>query len=104
MTIPGEVVTGLVLSILRAVADVHLLVKETGREGVVGQDVRPLKAIVAWVMVVYPPTRLQGPPCQLWAARAWVPMPTSLPGLPKKPAALPALALRACCLTEWMNR
>ena len=52
------VVMGLALSSLSVAVHVHLLVKEMGSEGVVGWDVRLLKATVVWVIVVCPPTSL----------------------------------------------
>ena len=49
-------VTGLMFSIQSGVVDVNLFEEEMGWKGVAGGDVRLVKAIVFWVMVVCLPT------------------------------------------------
>ena len=56
MTTLSEMLIAFELSILTAVVDVHLFIKEMGWEGFVGWEVGTVKAKVTWVTLVHPPT------------------------------------------------
>ena len=60
-----EVVSRLLLSVPSTAVDLDLFEKEIGWKGEAGGDVRPLKATVLWVTVMYPPPRLHHSPNQL---------------------------------------
>ena len=74
----AKVLTELMLSVPIAAMNLHLLVKEMGREGVAGQyiwpvkamagqNIWPVKAMVIWTASVYLLTRIHHPPHKLRA-------------------------------------
>ena len=49
---------GFLLGIPSVVVEIHFLEKEMGKEGVVGQNIGLVKAILMWVALVRLPTHL----------------------------------------------
>ena len=76
--------------------DINLFEEKTGWEGVVGGNVRLVKAMVLWVIVLCPQNCLHYFPNQLQATSAQVSSPTCLPSLPLRLAAWSALAQGLC--------
>ena len=82
----------------------HLFLEELGWEWVTGWEVGPVKAMVILVMLVHPPTSLYHPFHQLWSARAWAPVPSHPPSLPKELVAGPNLMQLIYYRPRWVLR
>ena len=55
------------------VVDLNIFEEEIGWKGEVGGDIRPVKAMVLWVVAMHLLPRLHHSPNQLWATTVWVP-------------------------------
>ena len=70
----AEVVSGLLLRVPSMAADLNLFKEEIGWKGEAGGNVRPLKAMVIWVIAMHPPPHPHHSPNQLQATTIWAPV------------------------------